>query len=85
MVGIETPDQPPEGQTFLDLIDPDSKVEVNALGEPSLTDSVAGDRFQFERVGYFHVDPVRSEAGAPHFNRIAALRDSWAKQEKSKS
>jgi len=33
-------------------------------------------------VGYFHADPVRSGEGAPHFNRIAALRDSWAKQEK---
>ena len=78
----ETPDQPPEGQTFLDLIDPNSREEVVALGEPSLQEASAGDRFQFERVGYFHADPVRSGEGAPHFNRIAALRDSWAKQEK---
>lgn len=78
----ETPDQPPEGKTFLDLIDPNSREEVVALGEPSLQEASAGDRFQFERVGYFHADPVRSGEGAPHFNRIAALRDSWAKQEK---
>ncbi len=81
----ENPDQPPEGQSFLDLIDPDSKVDTEALGEPALGEASAGDRFQFERIGYFHVDPVKSLEGSPHFNRIAALRDSWAKQEKSNS
>lgn len=81
----ENPDQPPEGKTFLDLIDPDSRQEVIALGEPSLQEAAAGERFQFERIGYFHVDPVLSSDGSPHFNRIAALRDSWAKQEKANS
>ncbi|OUU25637.1 MAG: glutamine--tRNA ligase [Planctomycetia bacterium TMED53] len=81
----EAPDQLTEGQSFLDGIDPDSKVETEALGEPSLAEASSGERFQFERIGYFYVDPTRSGEGSPHFNRIAALRDSWAKQEKSKS
>lgn len=50
--------------------------------EPSLKSAKAGDRFQFERQGYFCVDPD-STSGKPVFNRTVTLRDTWAKIEKS--
>jgi glutaminyl-tRNA synthetase len=76
------PDQVEEGGTFLDNLNPDSlQVIKNAKIEPSLKDAEAGDRFQFERVGYFYVDPDSTE-GKLVFNRIISLRDSWAKIEK---
>ena len=50
--------------------------------EPSLAEAASGERFQFERTGYFAVDPD-STAGRPVFNRTVSLRDSWAKIEKS--
>ena len=50
--------------------------------EPSLRGAVAGDRFQFERLGYFCVDNVDSTPGQPLFNRIVTLRDTWARMQK---
>ena len=47
--------------------------------EPSLADAVPGDRFQFERLGYFCVDSGDSSEKAPVFNRTMTLRDAWAK------
>jgi glutaminyl-tRNA synthetase len=47
--------------------------------EPSLANAGPGIRFQFERVGYFCVDPVDSSPARIVFNRIVSLRDSWAK------
>jgi glutaminyl-tRNA synthetase len=47
--------------------------------EPSLRDARPGSRFQFERVGYFCVDPVDASDKALIFNRTATLRDTWAK------
>jgi glutaminyl-tRNA synthetase len=49
--------------------------------EPSLKDAAAGARYQFERLGYFCVDPD-SRPGALVFNRTVALKDTWAKVEK---
>jgi glutaminyl-tRNA synthetase len=46
--------------------------------EPSLADAAPGTRFQFERLGYFCVDPD-SRPGAPVFNRTVTLKDSWAR------
>jgi len=67
---------------FTDYINPDSlQVIENAKVEPSLKDAAVGDRFQFERVGYFVVDPDTTEDKLV-FNRTIALRDSWAKIEK---
>ena len=51
--------------------------------EPSLIDARAGEHFQFERVGYFFVDPLDSREGSPIFNRTVTLRDKWTKIEKS--
>ena len=51
--------------------------------EPNLNDARAGEHFQFERVGYFYVDPLDSREGSPIFNRTVTLRDKWTKIEKS--
>ncbi len=67
---------------FTDYINPDSmQVIEGAKVEPSLKGAAVGDRFQFERVGYFCVDPDSTEDNLV-FNRTIALRDSWAKIEK---
>ena len=50
--------------------------------EPSLAGAAPGSRYQFERLGYFCVDPSDSSGGALVFNRTVTLRDSWAKIEK---
>ena len=76
------PDDVEEGQTFLDNLNPNSLETItDAKLEPSLAGAKAGDRVQFERLGYFHVDPIDSKPGHPVFNRTTSLRDSWAKIE----
>lgn len=67
---------------FLQHLNPNSLEIVEAKLEPSLGPAGPGEHFQFERVGYFYVDPVASDAGRLVFNRTATLRDSWAKQKK---
>ena len=51
--------------------------------EPSLKDAAPGSRFQFERNGYFCVDPRDSAPGRLVFNRTVGLRDTWAKIERA--
>ena len=81
LFGVENPDNAPEGKTFLDNLNPNSlEVVKDAKLEPSLKDAKSGTSFQFERSGYFFVDPVDSKAGNPVFNRTATLRDSWTKE-----
>ena len=63
---------------FLDLINHDSLEVVQALAEPALAVSNPGDRYQFERLGYFCADPD-SKPGATVFNRTTTLRDTWAR------
>jgi glutaminyl-tRNA synthetase len=71
-----------EGESFLDILNPNSlEVLTGAKLEPSLAAANAGDHFQFERVGYFTVDPD-SAPGNLVFNRTLPLKDSWAKIEK---
>ena len=67
-----------EGKTFRDFLNPAS-VEVvrGCLVEPGLGEARAGDRFQFVRHGYFIADEVDSKPGAPVFNRIIELRDTY--------
>lgn len=55
------------------------EVVSDAKLEPSLRGARAGDRFQFERLGYFFADPVDWVEDRPVFNRIVTLRDTWAK------
>ncbi len=71
-----------EGQDVLDNLNPNSlEILTGAKLEPSLANAKLEDRFQFERVGYFCLDPD-SSAGKLVFNRTLALKDSWAKIEK---
>ena len=79
LFNTENPDKNEEGETFLDHLNPDSLETVTAKLEPSLAEAKAGDRFQFERVGYFYVDPKSSTPGKPTLNRTATLRDTWGK------
>ncbi len=73
---------PDEGDDFMAHINPNS---LTVLGEcfvePSLANAVAGDRFQFERQGYFNTDPDTTPA-KPVFNLAVALKDTWDKGHK---
>ena len=63
-------------------INPDSlEILTNCKLEPSLINAKASEHYQFERVGYFNVDPQDSREGSPVFNRTVTLRDTWAKVE----
>jgi glutaminyl-tRNA synthetase len=67
-----------QGDDFLAYVNPRSfETLAGARVEPALASTSAGDRFQFERVGYFCVDSD-SRSGALVFNRTIGLRDSWA-------
>ena len=68
-----------EGRDWLEDLNPAALTVVRAKGEPLLAQSKPGDRFQFERVGFFFADPD-SKPGAPVFNRTVPLKDGWAKQ-----
>jgi glutaminyl-tRNA synthetase len=82
MFSKENPDDVKEGQEFTANLNPQSlEVITEAKVEPSLAGATAGSRFQFERLGYFCVDPD-SKPGRPVFNRTVALKDTWAKIEK---
>ncbi len=77
------PQEAQEGEDFISNLNPDSLEVLNSsFVEPSLADAQAGDFFQFERLGYFCVDPDSSE-GKLVFNRTVPLRDTWAKIEKA--
>lgn len=74
-----------EGQDFPDFINPDSlEVLTGCKVEPSLGEAGPGDRFQFERRGYFCVDPD-SSPGKLVFNRTITLRDTWARLQKKQA
>ena len=77
LFSVPDPQGEPE-RDYRELLNPKSLETVTGLVEPSLDSAGPGDRFQFERLGYFCVDPD-STAGAPVFNRIVTLRDSWLK------
>jgi glutaminyl-tRNA synthetase len=69
----------PEGADWLAALNPRSlKVLRGAFVEPALASARAGERVQFERIGYFCLDPD-SRPGAPVWNRTVTLRDTWAK------
>jgi glutaminyl-tRNA synthetase len=76
----DDPMDAPEGQDWRQGINKESLEVVDAKLEPSLAGAGAGERFQFERTGYFAVDPD-SRPDSLVFNRIVGLRDSWAKIE----
>ena len=73
----------PEDQDFVSYLNPASlEILDGCMAEPCLTGAEAGDKFQFERTGYFCVDPD-SKPGNLIFNRTVLLRDTWAKIQKS--
>lgn len=68
------------GKSFLANLNPSSlEVLSDCKLEPALADAEPGQRYQFERTGYFTPDSLDSAPGAPVFNRTVTLRDSWAK------
>ena len=78
----ENPDKTEEGQDFTANLNPESLKELAGCKvELSLADAKSGQRFQFERLGYFCVDSDSSEDGMV-FNRTATLRDKWKKIQK---
>ncbi len=82
LFSVPNPDDAEEGKTFKDYLNPNSlEVIENAWVEPSIADDPAGNRYQFERLGYFISDVEDSKPGHLVMNRIITLRDSWAKEE----
>jgi glutaminyl-tRNA synthetase len=78
----EDPNQVAAGQEFTANLNPNSlEVIAQAKLEPALANAPIGGRYQFERLGYFCVDPD-SKPERLVFNRTVALKDTWAKVEK---
>jgi glutaminyl-tRNA synthetase len=79
---VDRPMDVPSGGSFLDYFNADSlEVIPTAYSEACLREAAPGDRYQFERLGYFVRDPDTVE-GKPVFNKTVGLRDTWAKIEK---
>ncbi len=77
------PDDVEPGEDFKANLNPQSlEILRGCRVEPSLRDAPHGNRYQFERLGYFNVD-LDSKPGALVFNRTATLRDTWAKVQQS--
>lgn len=80
LFSVENPDK---GDDYRQNLNPESLQTITtAYTEAGLADARPGTAYQFERTGYFCVDPVDSAAGKPIFNRIVSLRDSWAREQK---
>ncbi|OGO03803.1 MAG: glutamine--tRNA ligase [Chloroflexi bacterium RBG_13_53_26] len=79
---VENPSDFTNGDSFENLLNPDSMHILRGYVEPSLSGTTPGSRYQFERLGYFCVDSKDSSPERLVFNRTVALRDSWAKIEK---
>jgi glutaminyl-tRNA synthetase len=79
----ESPDGHPD-KDFMEFINPESLKIIEAFVEPSLKEVKVGDRFQFQRLGYFNVD---DDSTPEHlvFNKTVGLRDTWAKQKPQQS
>jgi glutaminyl-tRNA synthetase len=75
---ISNPDDVEEGQDFTVHLNPDSLEIREAFAEPALKDVEPLQHFQFERLGYFNVDPD-TRPGKLVFNRTVTLKDDWAK------
>ncbi|HEX6176357.1 MAG TPA: glutamine--tRNA ligase/YqeY domain fusion protein [Candidatus Binatia bacterium] len=80
----EDPDDVHDGVDWLTNVNPKSlEVLTDCRVEPILAKARVGERYQFERLGYFCVDSVDSTERKPVFNRTATLRDSWANLQKA--
>ena len=81
----EDPDDVPQGLDWTANLNSQSLERLTDCHvEPFLTNAKAGERYQFERLGYFCVDNVDSSPGHLVFNRAVTLRDTWAKIEKKR-
>jgi len=79
----EDPNDVAEGEDFKSNLNPNSlEILSSCRVEPSLSEAKPGSRYQFERLGYFCVDPASSEDKLV-FNRTVSLRDPWAKIQKA--
>jgi glutaminyl-tRNA synthetase len=74
----ENPDDLAENETYLDYLNPDSLITITAKVEKSLETAKIGDKFQFERKGYFCIDKDSTQNKLV-FNRTVGLKDSWSK------
>ncbi len=72
-------EESPDSSNLEAALNPDSLKVVTARVEKGLADAKPGSHYQFERTGYFYADHVSSKPGAPVFNRVVPLRDTWAK------
>jgi len=72
----EDPLETEEGKDFVDYLNPNSLIIVNGLVEAQLKNAAPGSRYQFERLGYFNIDPVDSKKSHLVFNRIITLKDT---------
>ena len=83
LFSVEQPEDVPEGDDYKDRLNHASFDRITGVQvEPSLTSPSAGARYQFERLGYFCVDPDSTD-GSPVFNKTVGLRDTWAKMQKA--
>jgi glutaminyl-tRNA synthetase len=83
LFSVENPEGK-EGIDFTNFLNPNSlQIIKNSKLEASLKNAMPGEKFQFERTGYFCVDTKYSRENSPVFNRIVTLRDSWAKIEQA--
>ncbi len=80
LFNVENPGDEKE-KDFREMLNPDSLKIANAFIEPWLTNAQPLQNFQFQRIGYFNVDPD-STADKMVFNRTVSLKDSWAKMAK---
>lgn len=78
LFATETPENVEEGHDFKENLNPDSLKVITAYAESSVKNVTSGDRLQFERLGYFCVDPDTSSSKIV-FNRTVALKDAWTK------
>jgi glutaminyl-tRNA synthetase len=83
LFSVENPEGK-EGIDFTNFLNPNSlQIIKNSKLEASLKNAMPGEKFQFERTGYFCVDTKYSRENSPVFNRVVTLRDSWAKIEQA--
>jgi glutaminyl-tRNA synthetase len=78
----ENPDDAEEGKDYKDYLNPGSLKVITGYLEPTLSEALPGEKYQFERIGYFSADKDSSR-GNLIFNRTVTLKDSWAKLEKN--
>jgi glutaminyl-tRNA synthetase len=84
LFGVPDPEDVPQGHDYKENLNPHSlEVQPRGFVEPNLKGAKVGERFQFERLGYFSVDKD-SSTDRPVFNRAVTLADTWAKIEKGK-